>query len=834
MPSPGEGQTTPPVHSLDEPSATRPVEFTSDNFIQEPLHSNIFVDALRLAARRWKLVCLLWLTVLSLFFIYAITSVPKYSAEGVVQISARDSFGTGNPMLQLAQASSNSELQTEIEIIRRRDFVLAVAHKLKFAVTDPKEPQQFTRDLDITLRGTSPVDPALKQLRSALKTAQVVLSWHKPVLVDIAVEDFDIINVGIHSDRGEIENHRISVSQPLTTDKIELEFSKLPSNMDHVMTVLFLNDGSLYDQLISRLQISSLGSYRERTNLIQVKFLDTDREHARSFVQGLMEHYLRQNMEWQSLRASRSAQFISEQLQDVGKKLDQQEQLLREFSELNQAVDISTQGKVAIESLANLEAERSSVLVQEQLVAAVLRELQETIKTDEPARLTANFFDDHLLTKIIGTLTEEEIQYEILHASLTTEHPILKSRKLALERHRKEVMALLHSEQKNLSKRKQELDRVVESHNQHLESYPNKQLQLSRLNRDVGVSQRLYGFLLEKLQEAEILKAATTTDKRILDDARQPYSHSSPHRKRTVFYGLIAGLVFGISFVNILRFTSQRLDTVESIRETVRYPVYATIPHFGGEHADPNKKVLVSIDDIWRNSHQRTPEAFRTLRVNVGFVPITNGRGRIIQVTSSQPGEGKSTVLSNLAVSLAKSGSRVLIVDLDLRRPTQHRIWAIPRSPGFTESGAAGMREDCLKIQRLEKYNVDIATSGSKVPETLTIMLDPRFPGLIRTLAKSYDYVLIDSPPVFVADALVVGQHVDLVLIAARPGVVTRSNARHAIEYINRLKTARRGLVLNGVTRAHSEYYANDYYYYGGSYGESAEESEQPTHDSAA
>jgi capsular exopolysaccharide synthesis family protein len=211
--------------------------------------------------------------------------------------------------------------------------------------------------------------------------------------------------------------------------------------------------------------------------------------------------------------------------------------------------------------------------------------------------------------------------------------------------------------------------------------------------------------------------------------------------------------------------------------------------------------------------------------VSVALSPA-RGRGRVIQITSSQPAEGKSTVIANLAVSLRKTGATVLIVDLDLRKPVQHRQWKVARAPGYADFVAAGGGPEQTKrvTQHVARWDVDVVAAGSKLPDTMSSLMSPLLAAQIDEWSSRYDFVLLDTPPAFVPDTTIVSRHADLVLVVARPGVVERASLRHAITALSRVRVAK-GLVLNGVTRRHSEdYYGSAYAYaYGQTYGENDE-----------
>ena len=829
MAVPGDAKGAAELSASAEASATRPLDLAAEHLLAQTQAQNPIADLFRLARRRIKTIATIWALSIAAAAAYAMLSVPAYTASGVVQVSSKDALGAGNPLLELATQGGKLDVQTEVEIMRQREFLLDVLLQLRLNIVDPNQPATLTPNLDIALRNASPISEALTQVRDAVSVARTPDDRFVSTRVRLTAVASDTILIESLRNGEFKEGTRIRIGERYETAELQLAFSAMPFPEGESQQIVVLTNGALFMSYLGRLGIDQLGSARTPTNLVRVTLTHNDRRTASAVVQAIMEKYLRQDLEWQALRASRSAEFIREQLETVNGKLKEQEKALQEFAESEQAVDLTAQAKVTIESAAELEAEKAQIELQERLVGNVVGRLQRRLSSGESAHLTANFFNDELVGAAVGSLTENEVRYEVLRATLTDEHPNVRELSAQIQRQRSEVTKLLRTTQRNLAARSTEIERALVQISDNLARYPDKQLQLARLTRNVEVSQRLYSFLLEKLQESEIMKAATTTDKRIVDAAAVPHRPSAPRRGRIVLLGIAGGLALGLALVYASRYLRQRIDTVEAVRELVPYSVYATIPKIIGAETGYDADDRVGVADVWQSPHDPAPEAFRTLRVNVSFVPARGGRGRILQITSSQPGEGKSTVMSNLAVSLTKSGARVLILDLDLRRPMQHRIWQVARAPGFSDFVAKGtMTPDPEQVRSLDEYGVELIPAGTKTPETLTSVMSPHFPALLRKLAERYDYVLIDSPPIFVADTMVVGQYVDLVLVTARPGHVTRSNLSHAIDFLSRLPNTRKGLVLNGVGSEHTEYYyGKNYYYYGRSYGDAEGEGEK-------
>lgn len=571
---------------------------------------------------------------------------------------------------------------------------------------------------------------------------------------------------------------------------------------------------------MARLGVSAIGNARKTTNLVEVTFTHPDREIAQAVVQGLMQGYLDQSLQWQKLSASNASEFISEQLDLAIDRLENEENALRDFAESERAVQLDTQAETTIENAAELEAERLRIELQERAIGSVLGGIKKNGKK-AAANLTGNFFDDPILAASVGALTENETKLAMSEATLTPDHHDVKVLRHQVELQRAEVGRLMKSAQKTLSARRGQLEREIDTAMGSLASYPAKELQLARHMRDVEVNQRMYAFLLEKHQESEILEASTTTNKRIVEDAALPHKKSSPQRGKLVVGGAALGLMISFAVAYLAHLLQRRLHTVKEVAAVIGYPTYGTVPAVDGQVGGDRLKPKT----VWGSTHGPAAEAFRALAASICLVPASAGRGRIIQVTSSQPGEGKSTVIANLAVALGRAGNSVLLIDLDLRRPVQHRTLGVWRSPGYADlfAKAGGPEELDGMLQTIEGESVKVLAAGSKLPDTLAAVMASNLEDMLQYLATRFDYVLVDSPPAFVADTSMVARHVDLLLMVSRPGVAERGGTKSAVDLLDRVDVTK-GLVLNGVARQHTDYaYGSGYYSYGRRYDEAGD-----------
>ncbi len=763
----------------------------------------------------WK--TLLFPVILAIFLCvgFLLTRVPTYRAGGVAQVSMNDSSGAA-AFLEFVDIGTPSPVETEVEILSSSRIIGAAIKKMNLNIV--RETRSFSFDLDVTLRGKSPTRPELVGLRRALRDVEVadsldaavplILSRRSDGKVEIAERGTKsssvVLEAGQRYDRGGVA---FDLPERLSDlPRRPIEFDALPLDM-----AVF--------ELSKKLSVSKIGRGRQDTNLVRVSFEHQDREISKEFINTIMGSYLAFALEWQSIRADRTASFIDAQIDDLRQSLETSEHALQEFVEKNGAILLPEQARELIRSGAELELEQRKTRIQEDLMTVVSTSLRRSIRQGKSAHLTGDFLiDDPLLTTAVGKLSELEMEREILLADVTDSHPQIEKIDREIERIRAQIDDLIAAAKRRIRKRDEAIDRALGSMQEELASFPDKERQLAGLQRRVEVGQQLHTFLLKKLEESRIAKAATTTDKRIIDHATTPFRPETPQRGTTALLFTFLGLLVGVAAVFLRRTLDPRIRDEEEVKGQVEFATYGAIPDLkllGLAKAEDR-----SLDGIWASAKGPSAEAFRTLRTNVEFAQVGDDPIKVLQITSSEASEGKSTVLANLGVALSKAGHKTLLVDLDLRRPTQHRIWSLPRSPGISDHLVG---QAALTPHNVERYGIDVITAGNEPPESQRLLASQRLGALVEDWREHYDYILLDTPPLLVTDSLVISRNSDLVLFVVRPRVCRRTHLRLAQSTASKMNVAR-GLVINGVATRRGGYY---HYYRGSYYGSKSTDTQE-------
>ncbi len=745
--------------------------------------------------------------------IYLALAIPEYTASGVIQVSTSDQSGA-DALLDLA-GGRPSPVETEVEILRSRRIIGRAVQNLSLNIV--QEIPRVTLDIDVSLRGKSPLSTELKTLRRRIKKL-VVADWVEAAInARITPRKDGSLAVRLGQDKkativapgGKFERRGISFA-------VSDERDTLPAE-EIAVTIRPFDVAA--EKMLKKLQIEGIGGGRKETNLVRIGFAGPDRTDARDFVNALMDAYMSFALDWRTLRADRSAAFIEKQIEAIHTGLESSEKELQLFIEQHGAVLLPEQAKELIEGGSELELTMRKVKIQEDLLGMVASGLARSVKRGEPASLTGDFlFDDQLLGEAIGVLNNLEMKREILLSDVTEAHPEVVRLRDEIKRVRAQIQELINASRQRIGERRRAISRELDSIQSELSSFPHKERQLAALRRNSEVSQEMYKFLMTKLEESRILKASTTTDKRIIDKATTPFVHSKPKRKTTLILAAFLGFLLGIGAVFARRAIDPRIRDEEEAKALAGLPTYGVIP-------DLNVLGMLRKDDrtpqaIWQAPKGPAAEAFRTIRTNVEFAQVGEETLKVLQVTSSEASEGKSTIIANLAVALAKAGHRVLVVDLDLRRPSQHRVWSVPRTPGISDHLVG---QGTMKIHRIDAYDIDFVSAGNEPPESQRLLSSKGLSELVAEWRDKYDYLLLDTPPLLVADSLVISRMSDLVLFVVRPRHCRRAHLRLAQSAHDRMDLVK-GLIINGVATRRGGYY---HYYRGSYYGSKTSDTQE-------
>jgi capsular exopolysaccharide synthesis family protein len=580
------------------------------------------------------------------------------------------------------------------------------------------------------------------------------------------------------------------------------------------------------------------------SDIIEVYFDSPDKEMAAKFANTLAQEYIDQSLSSRWEVSQRTTEWMTTKLEDMKTKLADSERALQAYADNNQLIFTRDTDSVSEEELRRVQDELSRAMA-----SRIERQSRYEMASESPRESLPEVVNDNTLRQYQMDLTSLRRQQADLLVSFTPEHPKVKhvqaqvaELETALERERGRIMGLLENEFQ-ASERREEL--LSDRYKQQLQMVSNesaKAIQYNLMKREVDTNRDLYQSLMHRVKEAGVTSAISATTSRIVDEAKPPLAPYKPNTLLNAGLGLFAGLFLGVA----IAFGRERADrTVRVPGELhfhLRVPELGVIPRFhriapgsskrsylaSGKAKDPVAEVLngKSNGDHGKNGHgsdlvtwQREPsvdaESFRAALTSILFCRNGNPPA-VIAFTSPQSSEGKTTVVSNLAVALAEINRRVLIIDGDLRRPRLDRILGEPNGWGLSdllrESESLSDRPLDYLVQKTKIPNVHAVFSGRRTANASNLLHSPRLPELIQRFRQEFDAVLIDAPPVLgLPDARVLGHLADGVILVLRAGKTTLETARAARQRLGDDGTAVLGTILNGWDPKEAKYGSYSY-----------------------
>ena len=580
------------------------------------------------------------------------------------------------------------------------------------------------------------------------------------------------------------------------------------------------------------------------TDVMQLSYRSTNPQEAADVVNALMKYYLESNVRTNRTEARSAREFLSKQLPEVEHRVTKAEMNLRRFKENNRVVALDVEAKTSLESLGKLN--ESITQSQGQLAAALTRSvaLQNEMKlgTQQAVNLST-LSQSPGVQQVLTEYQKTQSELAVARGLYTGDNPKVVDlamketslKKLLEERVGQTVgnfeslskqnlqigelkqaltQDLVKSEVERLALTKQveELQRVFIVNRKRLDSLPRLEQQQLQLQRQLTVAQITYQEFLKQFQLVQVLENQNVGNSRIISGALVPERPISPKIPLNLALGGFLGVILGAGTALVLESMNQSLKNIEEANRLLGFPLLGTIPQYGEKNPKNRQEGRQDLP-LLDNPYSPVSTSFEMLQTNLGFT-ISDKELRVTLVTSATPGEGKSFVAANLALAAAYVGRRVLLVDADMRRPRQHRIWEIHNLLGLSNIlvGQAQLENAVQEVSPL----VNMLPAGKIPPNPVALLDSQRMADLVEEASKDYDLVIIDTPPLTaVTDPLLIGKYVDGLLLVVRPGAVQYSAVSAAKSLLEQARVPILGMVVNGIGKESGYggyYYASGYY----------------------
>jgi polysaccharide biosynthesis transport protein len=548
-----------------------------------------------------------------------------------------------------------------------------------------------------------------------------------------------------------------------------------------------------------------------KTRLVEIVYESSDPQFAAVAANTLADEYTTQNLDLRLDTIHKNLRWLSDEVVKQEKKVSNAEAAMTKYREDQNALSLGDRQNITIARLNALNETVTRQRTERMQKEATYNQL----KSVDPASDAADGFPviaanpgvvetKTRLTDLVGEKTRLSAKYLPNHPEILKIDMQIRNARETLTAQRARVIETVKNEY--LSAVTQE-----RSFSASLEQQKNEAMDLDRKGGDYVVLQRqaesdrlLWQSLLTQQKELQVVSNSRSNNVQVQDRAEVPGAPFSPNTRREWFTAMMAGMLvaFGLAFG--IEYLDDTVKTPEDVSKRLGLPLLGLVPAIRGDRV-PLLSEPVPHD---------FGEAFRSLRTSLVFTAGA-GEARVIAVTSSQPLEGKTTTACNLATALALGGSRVLLIDADMRRPGLHRIMGVENEVGLSHLlvGQARVRE---AVQRTTEPNLFVITAGRTPPNPSELLASDRMRSFIANLGHGpFDWIVLDTPPVLaVTDAVVLASMVSAVVFVVGSEMTRRAHAERALTTLRAGKPRSIGVVLNRVDFDRNKYYYSRYYGY--------------------
>jgi polysaccharide biosynthesis transport protein len=577
------------------------------------------------------------------------------------------------------------------------------------------------------------------------------------------------------------------------------------------------------------------------TRIIDIHYRSPNKELSARVVNAVANTYIEQNFKTRFESTMQASDWLSRQLVDLQMKVETSQEKLVKYQKEHQILGIDDKQNITTEKLDELNRELTAAESERMEKESVYR-LAESGDTDSAASIAAGMANGEgkafvATSGLLDKLQAQKADLKIQAAQLNTQFGPAYPKIAQLNNQLQEIDIQIQSEMKKATsrlrgdylaalQREQMLGAALEQQKQQENKMNESAIEYSFLKRDFETNRTLYEGLLQKLKEAGVTAGLRSNNIREVDIARTPGSPAEPNIPRNLGFAFVLGLTSGVGLAFLLEGLDNTVRTPEQAQAISGLASLGMIPMGSKNSADNGSKrgLIVTgtkepVELVTQSRPQsQMAESYRALRTSL-LLTTLGAPPKTILITSALPREGKTTTSINTAVVLAQKGTRVLLIDADLRRPSIHKALGLGSRVGLSNvlTGGATLQQATIRSSVLP--NLYILPAGTPPPNPAELMASAQMLDLLAELREQYDHVIVDTPPTLsVTDAVVLSTRVDAVVLVIRSAQTTKPALRRSRDILAQVNARVAGVLLNAVDLDSADYYY--YYEYQGKYGQ--------------
>ena len=743
-------------------------------------------------------------------WIYLRMATPVYNISATVLIKDDKKGGNTGSMVGLEELglsgliSSSQNIDNELEVLRSKTLVKEVINLLNLYVS-------YTDEDGFPSKNMYKTSPVLVSL-----TPQEAEKLTDPMVVEMALYGEGSLDVNVTVGDKEYQKHFEKLPAVFPMDEGTLAFFQSPdslslkkdtmeasSNIRHI-TAKIKSPMKVARAYCENLKIEPTS---KTTSVAVISLKNSSLQRGQDFINQLLEMYNRNTNNDKNEIAQKTAEFIDERINIISKELGSTEANLENFKRNAGITDLTSEAQIALTGNAEYEKKR----VENRTQISLIEDLRKYIRGNEYEVLPGNIgLQDPGLVATIERYNEMLVERKRLLRTSTENNPTIINLDTSIRAMKSNVQATLDGSLKGLLITKADLEREASRFSRRISDAPGQERQFVSIARQQEIKAGLYLMLLQKREENAIALAATANNAKIIDEAIADDIPVSPKRRMIYLIALVLGIGIPVGIIYLIGLTKFKLEGRADVEKLTTIPIVGDIP-LTDEKNEKDGSIAV-----FENQNNLMSETFRNIRTNLQFM-LQNDK-KVILVTSTVSGEGKSFISANLAISLSLLGKKVVIVGLDIRKPGLNKVFRLSTKEKGITLYLANPETDLMSLVQPSDINQNLyILPGGTVPPNPTELLARDGLDKAIEILKNFDYVILDTAPVgMVTDTLLIGRVADLSVY------VCRADYTHKVEYtlINELAEEKKlpnlCTVINGVDLKRRKY---GYYYGYGKYG---------------
>jgi tyrosine-protein kinase Etk/Wzc len=566
--------------------------------------------------------------------------------------------------------------------------------------------------------------------------------------------------------------------------------------------VTFSTVQSVAQDYLSKLTVTPVN---KQSNMLGLSIEDAVPKRGEDFLDKVVEDYIDASISDKTKNIANTIKFINDRLKELAVELDTENKNVQNFKSTNNVTDLTSQSATILSKMNSNDGQLASIDIQ----LAVLKNIEgflaspDNVEVNEPSLLGMS---DATVATQVGQLGDLKLKKQALLRTVPETNPVVATINDQILSLKKSLSQTIKTVRSNLHTTIRELRGQSAGYESQLKVMPVKERELLDVMRNQSVKNTLFNFLLQKREETQLTLASNTADSRIINPARSSGAPIKPvvSTLYMIFLSLGLGLPFAVIFIKeMMNNTVQRKS---DISKATRVPIIAQI----AQSDDGTPLTIIS------KPRSIVAEQIRALRTNLDFL-IPGPGSKTILFTSTVSGEGKSFMALNLGASLASTGKKVIILELDLRKPKLLSTIGLDKKTGLSDYLIG--KVDYTSIIRAvpQQENFFMIESGTIPPNPAEILMNNHLQELISALRKDYDYILIDAPPIgLVTDAQILSQYADVTFYLIRHNFTRKEHMNLLNEIQSKRIFKNLNIVFNSIDTSGMAYgYRYDYSYYG-------------------